>query len=136
MTNIVNNIGCGGRWPPKEKEPPRTHSSSEIPEEPARSCMTRRPTPPSSDGRARPPPGHVAVRSTRESASSAPTVAHATATKKDPGQRRDPNSLLNAAPRRSPPSASPGKPSPGHRPSHQTGALRRGDDGDAGQASL
>ena len=56
MTNIVNNVGCGGRWPPKEKEPPRTRSSGEIPEEPSRSSMTRRPTPPSSDERAHPPP--------------------------------------------------------------------------------
>ena len=60
MTNTVKNVGCDGRWPPKEKEPPRTRSSGVIPEEPARSCMTRRPTPPSSDGRARPPPGHAA----------------------------------------------------------------------------
>src|ERR1043165_6163375 len=59
MTNTVKNVGCGGRWPPKEKEP--TRSSGEIPEEPARSCMTRRPTPPSSDGRAHPPPGHVGI---------------------------------------------------------------------------
>src|SRR3954462_13380681 len=98
--------------------------------------MTRRTTPPSSDGRARPPPGHVGVRSTRGPAASAPPVAHATATKEDPGRRQDPNSLLNGAPRRSPLSASPGAPSPERRPSDQKGALQRGDDGDAGQASL
>src|SRR3954470_4729066 len=44
MTNTVKNVGCGGRWPPKEKEPPRTRSSGEVPEEPARSCMIRRPS--------------------------------------------------------------------------------------------
>src|ERR1043165_9993250 len=135
MTNTVNNVGCGGRWPPKEKEPPRTRSSGEIPEEPARSCMTRRPTPPSRDGRARPPPVHVGVRSTRGSAASAPPVAHATATKEDPGRRQDPDSSLNGAPRRAPPNASPGAPSPGHRPFDQTCALQRGDDEDAGQVS-
>src|SRR3954467_12955032 len=70
------------------------------------------------------------------SAASAPTVAHATATKEDPGRRQDPDSSLNGAPRRSPPSASPGEPSPGHRPSDQTGSLQRGDDGDAVQTSM
>src|SRR4051812_6068200 len=98
--------------------------------------MTRRPTPSSSDERARPFPGHVAVRSTRGTAASAPPVAHATATKKDPGRRQDPDSSLNGAPRRPPPSASLGAPSPEHRPSDQTGAPQRDDDGDAGQASL
>src|SRR3954462_4871809 len=89
MTNTVNNVGCGGRWPPKENEPPRTRSSGEIPEELARSCMTRRPTPPSTDGRALPPPRHVGVRSPQGPAASAPPMAHATATKEDSGRRQD-----------------------------------------------
>src|SRR3954466_11308873 len=35
MNNTVSNVGCGGRWSPKEKEPPRTRSSDEIPEKPS-----------------------------------------------------------------------------------------------------
>ena len=44
-----------GRWTPKDKEPSQDHSSSEIPEEPAKYCRTCPPMQQCSEGRARPP---------------------------------------------------------------------------------
>src|SRR4051812_4783442 len=74
---------------------------------------------PCTGGRAGPPPWYVGVEPPRWSAPSAPTVAHATATKEDPGRWQDPNSSLSAAPWKPPPSAIPTEPSPGHCASRQ-----------------
>src|ERR1044071_8572994 len=67
----------------------------------------------------------------RGPAPSAPTMAHATATKEDPGRRKDPDSSLSDAPRKPPPSAIPAEPSPRHCASHQELPERDGNE-DAG----
>ena len=121
-----------GRWTPTEKEPSQDHSSSEIPEEPARYCRTYPPTQPCSDRRARPPRWHGDVPPPQCPEASAPSLAHATATKQGSGQRRAGSSPTYAHRKVAPPKTSPAEPSPGHGPSDQAGLLRRVDDEDAG----
>ena len=121
-----------GRWTPKEKEPSQDHSSSEIPEEPARYARTCPPTQPCSDGRAHPPRWHGDVPPPRCPEASAPSLAHATATKQGSGQRRAGSSPTYAPRKVAPPNTSRAEPSPGQGPSDQAGVLRRVDDEDAG----
>ena len=121
-----------GRWTPKGTEPSQDHSSSEIPEEPARYCRTCPPTQPCSDGRAGPPRWDGDVPPPRCPEASAPSLAHASATKQGSGQRRAGSSPTYAHRKVAPPKTSPAEPSPGHGPSDQAGLLRRVDDEDAG----
>ena len=121
-----------GRWTPKGTEPSQDHSSSEIPEEPARYCRTCPPMQPCSDGRARPPRWHGDVPPPRCPEASAPSLAHATATKPGSGQQWAASPPTYVPRKVAPPNTSPAEPSPEHGPD-QAGLHRRvDDDEDAG----
>ena len=136
ITNTTRTVAPDGyrrgRWTPKDKEPSQDHSSSEIPEEPARYCRTCSLMQPCSDGRARPPRWHGDVPPPRCPDASPPSLAHATATKQGSGQQRAASSPTYVPRKVAPPNTNPAEPSPEHGPD-QAGLHRRvDDDEDAG----
>ena len=128
MNNITNadpsgRVLCRGvlseRSASKEKEPSQEHSSRDKePSEETTMCWNNAyPTYTCNDGRARPPAWYGDVPPPWGPAPSAPSVAHATTTKQDPGRRRHPDSTPSCVSRKvAPPNASPAEPRPGHRP--------------------
>ena len=120
ITNTTRTVASDGyrreRWTPKDKEPSQDHSSSEIPEEPARYCRTCPPMQPCSDGRARPPCWHGDVPPPRCPDASPPSLAHATATKQGSGQQRAAFSPTYVPQKVAPPNTSPAERSPEHGP--------------------
>ena len=136
ITNTTRTVAPDGyrrgRWTPKDKEPSQDHSSSEIPGEPARYCRTCPPMQPCSDGCARPPCSHGDIPPPRGPQASAPSLAHATATKEGSGQRRAGSSPSCATRKVAPPSTIPAEPSPGHGRFDQASLLRRVNDEDVG----
>ena len=127
ITNTTRTVAPDGyrrrRWTPKDKEPSQDHSSSEIPEEPARYCRTSPPMQPCR---------HGDVPTPRCPDASPPSLAHATATKQGSGQQRAASSPTYVPRKVAPPNTNPAEPSPEHDPD-QAGLHRRvDDDEDAG----
>ena len=113
ITNTTRTVAPDGyrrgRWTPKDKEPSQDHSSSEIPEEPARYCRTSPPMQPCSNGRARPPRWHGDVPPPWCPDASPPSLAHATATKQGSGQQRAASSPTYVPRKVAPPNGLPSR---------------------------